>query len=92
VIVRVGLGLSAGDSHRANASHPPGARHRLTARGSVRHTPSDISSASNIAPYPDGGGVQVSLQKTAHTDIDEFPIDGEGDSAVDYKNTAFHAV
>jgi hypothetical protein len=92
VIVRVGLGLSSGDSHRANASHPS-ARHRLPPRGSARPTASDqIYSTSNLAPYPDTAGVQVSLQKTVHTHIDEFPIDGEGDSAGDYKNEAFHGV
>ncbi|KIK95822.1 hypothetical protein PAXRUDRAFT_11213 [Paxillus rubicundulus Ve08.2h10] len=94
VIVRVGLGLSAGDSHRANPSHPSGPRHPLTPRGIARPTASDqIYSTSNLAPYPDnGGGVQVSLQKTVHTHIDEFLIDGEGDSGGDYKNAAFHAV
>ncbi|KAF8838721.1 hypothetical protein BDN67DRAFT_971120 [Paxillus ammoniavirescens] len=93
VIVRIGLGLSAGDTPRVNVSHPSGVRHRLTARSSVRPTASDqIYSASNLAPYPDSGSVQVSLQKTVHTHIDEFPIDGEGDSAADYKNEVFHVV
>ncbi|KIJ64921.1 hypothetical protein HYDPIDRAFT_28269 [Hydnomerulius pinastri MD-312] len=95
VIVRVGLGLSHGDSHHVKNSHS-GTRHRWTVRASARPTASDqIYSTSNLGPFPEGG-VQVSLSQTVHTHIDGFPsgeADVEGDaSTADFKSEGFHAV
>ncbi|KAH7929030.1 hypothetical protein BV22DRAFT_1044252 [Leucogyrophana mollusca] len=96
VIVRVGLGLSHGDSHQRNATPLSTMRHRWTARSSARPSPSDrVYSSSNLGPFPEGG-VQVSLQQTVHTHIDGFP-DGENDVendavSAEWKNESFHAV
>jgi len=71
VIVRVGLGLSHGDSH-----HPTGAtsstRNPWATRASSRYP---ISSPQIYTPsFPDGCA-QVSLQQSIHTHTDGFPDD-----------------
>ncbi|KAF9225033.1 hypothetical protein BS17DRAFT_702042 [Gyrodon lividus] len=95
VIVRVGLGLSHGDSHPTRTSHSAGTRHPWTIRAGARPTASDqIYSTSGLGQFPDSG-VQVSLSQTVHTHIDRFSADRadvDGGIGADYKNKVFHAV
>ncbi|OJA13343.1 hypothetical protein AZE42_05595 [Rhizopogon vesiculosus] len=97
VIVRVGLGLSHGDSH-----HTPvvisSARNTWAIRASSRNL---TNSQQVYTPsFPDGGA-QVSLQQTIHTHIDAFPDDIESRcsrpsdykrSPADYRHTPADAI
>jgi len=85
VIVRVGLGLSHGDSHHANGTISS-TRNRWTTRASIR--PSN-SERSYSAPFP-GRSVQVSLQQSIHTHTDGFDI--ENDISSTHKAGSFHAI
>ncbi|KAJ8596858.1 hypothetical protein M405DRAFT_877322 [Rhizopogon salebrosus TDB-379] len=92
VIVRVGLGLSHGDSHPAAGAISSG-RNRWGTRASSRQ-PMSSPQAYNYSPSFPGGGAQVSLQQTIHTHIDSFPDDTESSmpSPADYKFSPAHAV
>lgn len=92
VIVRVGLGLSHGDSHHANGTMSSSRNMRWMTRASSN--PPNSEQQIYSAPFPNGG-VQVSLQQTIHTHTDSFPADVENDSASAYtmhKTGSFRAI
>ncbi|KAG2124418.1 hypothetical protein DEU56DRAFT_916999 [Suillus clintonianus] len=92
VIVRVGLGLSHGDSHRFNGTTSSSRNIRWMTRASSR--PPNSEQPVYSAPFPDGG-VQVSLQQSVHTHTDGFPDDVENDISsahTVYKSGTFHAI
>ncbi|OJA12411.1 hypothetical protein AZE42_03395 [Rhizopogon vesiculosus] len=85
VIVRVGLGLSHGDSHHTTTAISS-ARNPWATRASSRNP---MNSQQVYTPsFPDGGA-QVSLQHTIHTHIDGFPDDIESrlSRPSDYKHS-----
>ncbi|KAG0696793.1 hypothetical protein DFH29DRAFT_812580 [Suillus ampliporus] len=89
VIVRVGLGLSHGDSHHSGTLSSRDIRWITRASSRLPNSQQIYS-----APFPDGG-VQVSLQQTTHTHTDGFPDDIENDissAGGEYKSPSFHAM
>ncbi|KAG2340351.1 hypothetical protein BDR05DRAFT_966865 [Suillus weaverae] len=92
VIVRVGLGLSHGDSHRANGTMSSSRNIQWMTRASLRPPISEQPIYSEPFPY---GGVQVSLQQTVHTHTDGLPDDIENDissSHTDHKSGSFRVL
>ncbi|KAG1722685.1 uncharacterized protein EDB91DRAFT_201926 [Suillus paluster] len=88
VIVRVGLGLSHGDSHQGGTVSSRNVQWVTRASSRPANTPQIYS-----APFPEG--VQVSLQQTIHTHTDGFPDDVESDTTSphsEYKSGSFHAM
>lgn len=81
VIVRVGLGLSHGDSHRANGT--------LSSSRSIQwmsHASSRLPNSKHYSAPFQYGGVQVSLQQTVHTHTDGSPDDIENDISSSHTN------
>jgi hypothetical protein len=66
VIVRVGLGVSHGDSHYTE-------RTISSARGPFRRSIRSDNNEHNHPAITPHGGVQVSLQQKVHTHINGFP-------------------
>ncbi|KAG2040414.1 hypothetical protein BDR03DRAFT_948665 [Suillus americanus] len=92
VIVRVGLGLSHGDSHRANGTLSSSRNIQWMRPASSRlHN----SEQPIYSPPFQHGGVQVSLEQTVHTHTDGVPGDIESDisnSHTKYKPGFFHVI
>jgi hypothetical protein len=92
VIVRVGLGLSHGDSHRANGTLSSSRNMQWMTRASSRLPNSEQPVYSPPFSY---GGVQVSLQQSVHTHTDGLPDDIENDisnSPTEYKSSSFRVL
>lgn len=93
VIVRVGLGLSHGDSHRANGTMSSSRSIKWTSqRASSRLPNTQQPTYSGSFPY---GGVQVSLQQSVHTHADDMQEDienGISNSPTEYKSGSFRVI
>ncbi|KAG2130156.1 uncharacterized protein EDB93DRAFT_1234236 [Suillus bovinus] len=78
VIVRVGMGLSHGDSYRANGTVSSSRNNQWMPRVGSRPFNSDLQIYSPSFPH---GGVQVQLQQSVHTRADVLPDDLENDTS-----------
>ncbi|KAG1886650.1 hypothetical protein F4604DRAFT_1917454 [Suillus subluteus] len=92
VIVRVGLGLSHGDSHRANGTLSSSRNIQWMTRASSRLPNSEQPIYSPPFQY---GSVQVSLEQSVHTHTDGLPDDVENDiskSHSEHKSGSFRVM
>ncbi|KAG2109042.1 uncharacterized protein F5147DRAFT_693788 [Suillus discolor] len=89
VIVRVGLGVSHGDSHRANGTVSSARNVQWMTRVGSRLPNSEPPIYAAPFPY---GGVQVSLQQTVHTHADTLPDDIENGISSSHTKGSFSAL